>query len=503
MSFVYGYFEILNLKPYGIHYWRQSDCLAFAGNYYQQDLSLIKPEIYWLGNTSNGAAASEFPVLYYLTAKIWNITGQNDKVLRLINIFIVFTGLFFLLKIFTKQTGLKFWSLLSVMLLFTSPMLVFYTNNFLPDAPAFALALIGLFFAWNYYTSFKIKHLYLTALFFLLAGLIKISSLIGLFALLPIHIYILFFDKAKRVKYNTLIPFLLIFTAIAAWYYYAFRYNSVNLEGVFRQGISPVWEYSNTQRNEIFEAFKKDIFPLFFNVYALGIMGILLLLTIVLVKHTNKFLLAYFAFLLFGTIGYFTLFYVVFDAHDYYLVNILIIIPAFLLLFLDFANRSFNFINNKFLKIALSVITALLILLTAQINRQKYFSADEDFLVKNGIYEVDQKWEWNHYDYKKRFKALESIRPYLQEIGIKPEEKIISIPDPTPNYSLYLMGHKGWSDYDPYNKDLEYKFKRSLKYGAEYLVVNDTVVFSERKYLEKYRNNLVGKYENVYIYRLN
>jgi hypothetical protein len=290
---------------------------------------------------------------------------------------------------------------------------------------------------------------------------------------------------------------------IAAWYYYAYRYNSVNLEGVFRQGISPVWELSYTHRNEIFEAFKKDIFPLFFNRYALGIMGILLLLTIVFAKLTNKFLLAYFILLLFGTIGYFALFYVVFDVHDYYLVNILLIIPAFLLLFFDFANRTFtSFIDNKYLKIVLSAITVLLIFLTAQINRQKYFSADEDFLVKNGIYEVDQKWEWNHYDYKKRFKAFESIRPYLQEIGIKGEEKIISIPDPTPNYSLYLMGHKGWSDYDPFNKDLEYKFKRSLKYGAEYLILNDTVVFSERKYLGKYRKNIVGNYENVHIYKL-
>lgn len=68
--FMYGYFEIYNLKPYGMYDWRQSDCVSFAANYYQKDLPFLKPEIYWLGSTQNGATVSEFPILYFITAKI-------------------------------------------------------------------------------------------------------------------------------------------------------------------------------------------------------------------------------------------------------------------------------------------------------------------------------------------------------------------------------------------------------------------------------------------------
>jgi len=162
-----------------------------------------------------------------------------------------------------------------------------------------------------------------------------------------------------------------------------------------------------------------------------------------------------------------------------------------------------SFFKNRWTKIAVSGIAFAMIILTAQINRQKYFSSENDFLVKNGIYEIDQKWEWHHYNYDLTFKALEDIKPYLSKIGISKNDKIISIPDETPNFSLYMMGHKGWSDYGHPPERNEEFFNDYLKLGAKYLVVNDTTIFAERKFLQKYTKKLFGQHKNVFIYKLN
>lgn len=504
MSLAYGYFKIYNFKPYGIHYWRQSDCVSYAANYYQKDLPFLKPEIYWLGSTQNGATVSEFPILYFITGKIWQFTGQKEFVLRMINMLIVFAGLFYLFRLFSEHLKDRFWSLISVVFLFTSPILVNYTNNFLSDAPAFGLGLIGVYYLWKYYNSFILRYLYIASFLYLFAGLLKISALIGILAVIPIHIYMLIFDKERKVKINSFLPFAILFSGITLWYSYAIHYNENNVSGVFLQGILPIWEFDHQQIEDIFSAFRKNLIPAFFNKYALIIMGLLLLYIFVKIKRTNKYLMSYFLFLIFGVIGYFILFFQVFNVHDYYLTNMLIIIPVFMFLGLDLMKNSYrNILNNRYLKTIVSLFAIVLIILTAQINRQKFFSSEKDLIVKNGIYKVDQIWEWNHFDYNNRFKALESIKPYLKEIGLKKDDKIISIPDDTPNFSLYMMGYKGWSDYVYPPKRNEEIFNEHLKLGAKYLVVNDTTIFTEREFLQKYTKKLFGQHKNVFIYKLN
>jgi len=73
-----------------------------------------------------------------------------------------------------------------------------------------------------------------------------------------------------------------------------------------------------------------------------------------------------------------------------------------------------------------------------------------DLLVKNNIIvswnEVDF-WVWFHFDYSMHFKALETITPYLSEIGIKRTDRVLSLPDESINISLYLMDQKGYTSY--------------------------------------------------------
>ena len=177
VSLFYNYPSILSSRPYSIHQWRQSDCLSITMNYYKENTGFFEPAVHWVG-AKDGKTVSECPLIYYSVAQLWKVFGYHEFIFRLLNILIVFTGLFCLFKLIQGIISDNFWSYIVAFLLFASPILVFYTNNFMADAPAFALALIGCCLMGKSYRQQKKAWYYLAFVFFLLGGLIKISSLI-------------------------------------------------------------------------------------------------------------------------------------------------------------------------------------------------------------------------------------------------------------------------------------------------------------------------------------
>jgi len=99
---------------------------------------------------------SEFPIIYYLIGNLWKITGKNVMFFRLFNTLIVLLGLYFLFKavhLYLIYLSNLFWSFFIPIFLFTSPVLDYYSNNFLMDDPAFGIILI----AWYFYFKFKMS----------------------------------------------------------------------------------------------------------------------------------------------------------------------------------------------------------------------------------------------------------------------------------------------------------------------------------------------------------
>ena len=94
ISWLYNYPGILSYPPYSIHAWRQADCLSFTLNFYKENLKFWEPAINGLGVDGQGRTVSEFPIIYYTVAQLWKIFGQHESIFRLINIAIVFFGLF-------------------------------------------------------------------------------------------------------------------------------------------------------------------------------------------------------------------------------------------------------------------------------------------------------------------------------------------------------------------------------------------------------------------------
>ena len=108
-------------RPYSIHQWRQADCLSITMNYYMEGLNFFEPKIHWLADGKDGKTVSDFPIIYYIVAKLWKVFGYHEYIFRLINTLIVFTGLFCLFKFIGNLLSDKFWAYIITFLLFTSP----------------------------------------------------------------------------------------------------------------------------------------------------------------------------------------------------------------------------------------------------------------------------------------------------------------------------------------------------------------------------------------------
>ncbi|MFA9392332.1 MAG: ArnT family glycosyltransferase [Prolixibacteraceae bacterium] len=511
VSFLYNYQKILFYPPFSVHYWRQSDCLSITLNYYQENLSFFTPKIHWTSPTGDNYTISEFPVIYYGVAQLWKVFGQKEFIFRLVNLLFVFAGLFSLFRLSLAYLKDNFWAIYIPLFLFTSPILVYYTNNFMADAPAFGLALSASYFYWKYYQKKKWTHLLAAILFISLAGLLKISSLILFTAFLSLSLIetIPQWIKKQLTTRQVLLkifPFLIVLVIIGAWYIYARHFTKIHNSGIFLQSIYPIWELDAAKIHMILDSLYWQLLPAFFNKKVLTLTLLLGLSSLFISPKNNKWIINLYLISLFGIISFIILWFKAFDVHDYYLTNLLFIVPFSLLLFLGTLKSKFSKIFRHWsLKLIATTVLLFLVYQTMFINRIKYNAHDAwlsaDLIEKKGSVDYFAN---KQKDYNETLKALEEITPYLREIGISRTDLVYSTPDYTINHTLYLMDQRGFTEYGyvPYkgvektNDRIEY-FKQL---GAKYLIVNAD---KYTKYIdEKYLSNCIGTFQNVKIYKI-
>ena len=136
-------------------------------------------------------------------------------------------------------------------------------------------------------------------------------------------------------------------------------------------------------------------------------------------------------------------------------------------------------------------------------SRAKYSS--KDFIFNKRLIlskEENDYWNWFHWQYNEKGVALESIKPYLRSIGIKKEDLVVSLPDQSPNISLFFMDQKGFTNLDYYDKSFGEKTSIYKSLGAKYLIISDPSLLQDST-LIPLLSNKIGEYKNVGIYKLN
>jgi hypothetical protein len=504
--FLMGYNKVAKQGPFSKHVYRQSDSYAFALNYYYENNKLLEPSVLCVIEDKGGRAVSEFPGLYFITAKIWKLTGINPLVPRLLNLLILFLGLFFLYKLTFKILKDHYWAVLVSLFMFSSPLLGYYGFNFLPNIPALGIALIASYYYYKYHTSSKVLFLVLSTVLFACAALLKISSL---FAFLAINA-VIFVHNFPRIKQKPKVILMqlasvaFVFIIVFSWYIFSKDYNSKNLDGIFRFFINPIWGLGSEKIQQIQNVVYTNTIIYFLNPFALIILGGFFIFSILFWKKTNRSLLLITSVLFVGIMLFILLFFDGMDHHEYFLIDLTVIIPAVTITFLTtMKNLSIKLFHSKIIKI----ISFILLLLAINYNvvlTRAHFNPHDKIVSKNIQLpkRVIEYWEYNNWAWELSYGKYEGIVPYLRGLGIRFEDKVITVPDESPNITLCLLQQKGFTDYHYWNN---YKgaamTERKIELGAKYLVVQGDENL-KREDVAPFINNQIGDYNGIKIYKL-
>lgn len=501
------YDSVLDKGPLNNHLWRQADCLSITQKYFEGS-DFIEPEMHlqFGDNYSTGKSAGEFPILYYLVGKIWNLTGPSYLVYRIFYFFILFCGLFALYKSLKILLNDNFWSIAITFLLFTSPVLVVFGVSFLTDAPAFLFILIALYFLLKYSKTNYNKYVYFSMLFFALAGLIKVSSLIAFVFILFIF-FIEVFLRFKALGKNRLfsgkihewLSIALVFVCLFAWYYYADYYNNIHGFKYTFNNIHPIWIIKEEEIESLINGIKNYTSVVFFSRPILylflfvGVFNLIVRKKMPLIAYLSNIVITI------GCIIYFILWAPLLGVHDYYFIAFLIIFIGVLMPFIWFIkeNHTEIFKGNR-VKIVVSVFLLFNFFYCLSVVKLKTLAQDGNFIMV-GNHSFVKELRWVNWDVQSNWYRFERMRSYIRTIGIEKDDKIISLPDFSFNISLFLIDQDGWTNFLNYNKRED--IDNLIDKGAEYLFISNPE-FLSKEFLQPFLTNKVGSFEGVDIFKL-
>ena len=486
LFFFYGLHKRIDEPPQSIHTWRQTNCTSLTLNYYQYNLPLLEPEMHnQFGNGgTSGKAVGEFPIIYYFVAQLWKIFGKHEWIFRLVQVIILFLGLFSLFHLLRKILKKQYLAGFAALLVFTSPMVIFYGPNFMPDVPALAFVFIAWYFVVRFLENRRNINLWISALFFCLSMLLKITSGLSFIALGGWILFELLFQKKEERIFNfnwkNFLPFMLIIFPVILWYEYADYYNTVNRGFISYHGIWPIWNVKKEQFSRIIDAVDKIFFKEYFLPYTQYLTFAVWVYLVISIKKLKPVFRYFIIVLPIGLLVQLILWFAVLNEHDYYLINLLAVF--------------------------VTVWTVFLLQVTKLKARSKYlvYGILGIFFIWNTFTCREQAKVryigWMNKLYDENYKALTSIEPSFEKWGIKKDDKVISIPDPSINGTLYYMNRKGFTEFgsDLSNAD---GFYQRIEDGAKYLIVNDTSILS-KDYLAPFIQDEIGRYKDIRVFNI-
>lgn len=488
--------QTLFFRPRSYHQWRQSDCLSITKNYYEEGMHFFSPKIHYQG-PADGKAVSEMPILNYTTACLWKIFGEHEYLYRLLEYIIFITAIFVFFNTLLKTSGSLTLAFLLCSILLTSPLLTYYSLNFIADVPAFSMALISFCLLWLHTHTPSRKRFLLALLTGTLAVLMKASALtpLGLLLLLVAGDVIGTGEKRLGKKFNLpslhlskktlLIGSISAVAIILAWYRYALYYNADNNNNVFLLTILPIWEMSEQDLIYNFRTLFNTLFPIFLNKPMFLLFVIMYAYVWASYSKLGGFLKTAFLLASLYFVGYLLAFFQVFTVHDYYLTN-LMILPAITFMCMADLLKEMNHLAvvKKFTLIVTILLVPFNSLHSAAIYRLRNIKNDKlTYWCPTITQEERNLADYMFWDYSRGIEKLEHITPALREHGIQRTDKVLVIPDGSFNIALYMMDQKGYPiDRNHFHENPNI-LKPFLKKNVRYLILADTTLQQEPAFI--------------------
>jgi len=424
---IMGVFSVLFLEPFGLHFVRQTDSLSFASHYYHFGMDFFSPGLFNL-QSDDAKAACEFPMLYYLTALIYKITGEHPGVLRSISLLLMTFGFVAFFKtiylIFKDQVYtliLGFW-------LISSTVLLYYSANFLPDSSAFSLALLGWHSFVKYWINQTKMNLYWSFSFFGFASLLKVTFFIHPLAIGAFLLFShrndlkLFFNHYKGV----IGLFFFCLMAVVLWNSFVIYYNSIHNDEYFLTSALPIWSLNSAGIAEVWGYISGFWRAEYYYMSTWHVFIAIFLMALIFIKKLPRKIVQLLILMIFGSLSYFALFYVQFKDHDYYILNLF---PTFFVLVLGSVFLLREALASKKWKMVLPIALATICVLSINYAHTKLaqrFSHEDEY------YAISSK-------------QAKHLLPYLDDLGIQKDARLLIIGDRSPNGALLTLKRKGWT----------------------------------------------------------
>ncbi len=495
MGWYYGYSSIFHYTPRSTHQWRQTDSASIAKNYYQNGLHFFEPTMHhMLGNEGQVAAGGESTLLCYFAALLYKLLGPQEGWFRLLNWAVFLGGLYALSRCLWQICNDLFYALAIPAFWFSSPVIAYYAFNFVPNIPALGLTIVAGAALYAYYQSGRKRHFYLTMLLFGLAGLMKISALLAFIAIGGLFIierlgWQRFGKKGQllfRQKWRLLSGLLLPLLLVLAWKLWADQYNALHQTSYFAARIKPIWSLDPGLRNYIFGRVWSSWSWSYFHPLS-HVLIILASLWVLLRPRFQHRLLYWLAWLLLvGVIAYGLLWYKKFNDHDYYSIDLFVypitIITASLVYI---KNHWPMWLKTPWLKITFSLFLLFNIHHARQVVASRY-ATDSPYM--------------RHFN--PSFYKTQALQSFLAEHGIRYPERVISVPDSSPNNTLYHLNLKGWTELYMGGAISPNKLRQFIEKEANYLIVND-IKYLEKENLKEFLNHPIGVFDHsIYLFDL-
>lgn len=478
--FFFGYNKIWDLEPFGLHFIRQSDSLAFVSKYYNFDTPFWKPSLYNL-ESINGNAACEFPILYFISASLYSVFGEHGFILKLINHGFSVIGLYCLFKTAYIILKDRWYAAIIILFFFSSTVFNYYTLNYLPDIPALGCVFIGWYFFFRYKE--EPKHLLLAFVFFTFSGLLKPTFYISPLAIICYQVFTITRNKEalrKQDLYN-FIPSIISVLLVFSWVVYVYFYNEQNQSIYFTTSIRPIWSMTSLTISETWDFVFNYWYSRYFAHSSFHILVVLAVVSLIFfrkAKHIINIKMSVVSIFVFmGTMSYFILFYKQFKEHDYYFLNILPMV--FFLLIMSIAILQFIIPKQTYHYIIKAIFT---IIILAGINYSKGKLIERHSNTINKFTHTANLIQQNEHE--------------IEQLHIPKTANIILATDLTPNGGLLFLKRNGWRIRIP-NEFSEEKINFYKQKGADYLIVTTKEINYKKP------NDIIYKNDDFTIYKLN
>jgi hypothetical protein len=483
-----GVYKFIHSRPTSIHASAQTQRASIALNYYRNDMNFFEPRIQRYID-GPGITGVEFPIIYYTAAICYKMFGFDEIFMRLIDLIIVVIGLFMFYRLTLIFIKNSFLAILLVGSAAISPVLLFYSPNFLPDAPSMALALMSWYFFFRYIKSENEKYMNWFVAFAVFGALIKAIAILNFMVVVALIILdrLGYFRSSEygmlfKHKLRTIIKISVGAALVFCWYYYA-HYITIKYDNQ-TFALKPIMVDNWEALKKVWIDTRNYWGPQYYSYETYVLMMISVAVIIVAYKLVDRLLLSITILYLLGSCFYIFFFTNQFRDHDYYIIAIL---PLVFFLFLTFGDVVFKLITRH-TRILAPIVAVILI-----------------FNLKESVTKTKRNY-YNRYLYEREYLTGVDLRPYydlepvLRAHGIKRTDKTVSLFDFTYCGSLYLMDQLGvtYGDYDE-PATLKYLLENPL---IKYAIVNDSARMNKAFPNSDLASKIIATHRGLLIYKL-